>query len=86
MVIDAALGEQGDVFEAIVVLDDVGQEGVAFAADVLESLDVEAKLGGVLGAAFGVDFALVHDRLKPGEVFVVVSDDKFKVLWVRNRG
>ena len=53
---------------------------MTFAADVLQRLDVEAKLGRVLGAAFGVDLALSDDWLEPGEVFAVMGDDKFDVL------
>ena len=86
MVIDTALDEQGDITEAIIVLDDVVKVGVTFTADVLEGLDVEAKLGCVLGAAFGVDLAMFHDRLKPRKVFTVVSDDHLKVWRVERRG
>ena len=86
VVIDTALDEQGDIAEAIIVLDDVVKVGVTFAADVLEGLDVEAKLGCVLGAAFGVDLAMFDDRLKPRKVFIVVGHDHLKVWRVECRG
>ena len=82
MVVDAALGEEGNIFEAIVVLDNVVKVGVTFAANVLKRLDVDAKLGGVLGSAFGIDLAVFHDRLEPGEIFAVMRDDNLKVLGV----
>lgn len=85
MVIDAALGEQGDILETIVVLDDVTQVSVTFTANILERLDVEEELGRIHGATFGVDLALVHDRLEPGKVFVVVGNDEFKALRVSSR-
>ena len=80
VIIDTALGEQSHIFEAFVLVDDMVQVCVTFAADVLQRLDVEAKLGRVLGAAFGVDLALSDDWLEPGEVFAVMGDDKFDVL------
>ena len=60
MIVDAALGEKGDVLEVLVVLDDVVKVGVAFTADILKGLDFEGKLGGVLGAAFGVYLAVFN--------------------------
>ncbi len=36
--------------------------GVTFPADVLKSLDIEAIIGRVLGAAFGIDLAVFDDR------------------------
>ena len=65
MVIDAALGEQSNILEAMVVLDDVIKIAVTFSANVLESFDVEANLGRVLRATFGVDFAMFDDWLEP---------------------
>lgn len=55
---------------------------MTFAANVLERLDVEAELGCILGATFGVDLALVQDGLEPGEVFIVVGDDELEALRV----
>lgn len=85
VIIDAALGEQGDILEAIVVLDDVTQVGVTFAANVLKGLDVEVELGRHCGVTFGVDLTLVHDGLKPGKVFIVVGDDELEALRVKIR-
>ena len=86
MVIDAALNEEGDIFQVIVVFDDVMKVGVTFTANVLERFHVEASLGRVLGAAFGIDLALADDGLEPGKVFAVMGDNELNVLRVLCRG
>lgn len=79
MVIHTTLGEKGDILKALVVIDNMVKVGVTFTADVLKGLDFEAKLGRVLGTAFGVHLAMSDDRLQPGKVFVVMRDDDLKV-------
>ena len=86
VIIHAALGEQGDIFEAIVVVDDMVHVGMPFAANVFESLHVEAEFGRVLGAAFGVDLAVSNDRLEPAKVFAIMSDDNLNLLGIKSRG
>ena len=79
MIIDAALGEKGDILQDIVVFHDMMKEGVTFTSNVLQRFNVEASLGRVLGAAFGVDLALSDDGLEPGKVFIVMSDNELNV-------
>lgn len=86
VIIHAALGEEGDILEAVVVVDDMVHESMPFAANVLESLHVEAEFGRVLGAAFGVDLAVSNDRLEPAKVFAVMSDDDLNLLGIKSRG
>ena len=80
MVIDAALSEECDILEVIVVVDDMIKVSMTFTANVLKRFDVEACLGRVLGAAFGINFAVFDDGLEPGKVFVVMSDNELNVL------
>lgn len=82
MVIDAALGEEGNILETLVVLDNMIEVGVTFTTDVLKGLDFERKLRRVLGAAFGIDLAVFNDRFEPGKVFAVMRDDNLIVLRV----
>lgn len=86
MVVHAALGEQGDILEALVVPDNMIKVGMAFTADVVKNLNIEAKFGRVLGTAFGVDLAVFDDRFEPGKVFAVMRDDNLKVRRVKSRG
>ena len=87
MVIDAALGEQGDILETVVVLDNMVEVGVTFTADVLEGIDVEAELGRVLRAAFGIDLAVLDDCFEPAKILAIVRDDNLQVQRIpRNRG
>ena len=79
MVIDAGLSEKSNILEALVILDDVVKVGMTFTADVWEVLDLEAKLGCVLRAAFGIDPAVLDDWLKPVKVFTVMCDDDLEV-------
>lgn len=86
MIVDAALGEEGDVLEAVVVLDNVVKVGVTFTTNVLKCFDFKPWLGRMFGAAFRVDLAMVNDRLQPGEVLVVLGNDDFKILRVLGEG
>ena len=79
MVIDAALSEEGDILQVIVVFDDMIEEGMTFTANVLERFNVEVSLGRVPGAAFGINLALSDNGLEPGKVFAVMSDNEFNV-------
>ena len=82
VIIDTALGEEGDILQVIVVFHDMMKIGVTFTANVLERFNVEASLGRVLGTAFRVNLALSNDGLEPGETFVVMSDNELNVLRV----
>ena len=82
VVVDAALSEEGDIFEAVVTLDNMMEIGMSFAADIFQGFDIEVELWRVLGAAFGVDLTVFEDRFEPGEVFVVMSHDNLKVYGV----
>ena len=86
MVIDTALSKEGDILQVIVVLDDMMEVCVTFTANVLKRFNVEASLGRVLGAAFGINLAFSNNRLEPGKVFAVMSDNEFNVLGVLCRG
>ena len=79
MVVDAALSEEGDILQVIVVFDNMMKEGVTFTPNVLKRFNVEAFLGRVLGAAFGINLAMSDDGLKPGKVFAVMSDNELNV-------
>ena len=79
MVIDAALGEEGDILQVIVVFHDMMKEGVTFTPNILKRFNVEGFLRRVLRAAFGVYLALSDDGLEPGKVFIVMSDNKLNV-------
>ena len=79
VVIDAALSEKGDILQVIVVFCDMMKEGVTFTPDVLKRFNVEASLGRVLGAAFGVNLALSDDGHEPCKVFAVMSDNELNV-------
>ena len=86
MIVDAALGEQSDVLEVLVVFDNVVKVGVAFTANIVKSLDFEGKLRRVLGATFGVYLAVFNDRLEPSKVFVVMRDNNLTVQRVPRCG
>ena len=86
MVVDAALNEEGDILQVIVVFDDMMKVCVTFTANVLKRFHVEASLGRVLGAAFGINLALSDNGLEPGKVFAVMSDNELNVLRVLYRG
>lgn len=84
VIFNAALGEHGDIRQAIVVLDDMMKVGVTFAADVLQSLDV-TDFRCKFGAAFGVDLAVINDGFEPGKIFAVMGDDNFEFRRVESR-
>ena len=86
VIVDTALGEQSDVLEVLVVLDNVVKVGVAFTANVLKGLNFQWKLGRVLGTTFGVYLAVFDHRLEPGEVFVVMRNDNLEVQRVPRCG
>ena len=86
MVVDTALSKEGDVLEAVVVLDNMAKVGVTFTTNILKSLDFKTWLGCIFGAAFRVHLAMIEDRLEPGEILVVVSNDDLKVLSVPGDG
>ena len=78
VVVDTALGEEGDIFETVVVCDDVMQVGVTFAANVFKGFDVEGGLRRARWSTFGIDLAVFDDSSEPREVFVVMGDDNTK--------
>ena len=86
MVVDTALSKERDVLEAVVVLDNVVEVGVTFTTNVLKWLDFEAWLRRMFGAAFRIDLAMVNDRLEPGEVLIVLGNDKLKFFRVPGDG
>ena len=79
MVVDAALSEQDNILEALVMFDDMMKVGMTFTANVLKGLNFEAGLGRMLGAAFRIDLAVFDHRFEPGQVFVVVRDNNLVV-------
>ena len=79
MVIDAALSEESDILQVIVVFNDVMKEGVTFTPNVLKRFNVEASLRRVLGAAFGINLAMSDDGPEPGKVFAVMSNNELNV-------
>ena len=59
---------------------------MAFTADIFKSLDIKAKVGRVLRAAFGIDLAVIDDGFEPGKVLAVMRDYNLKVWRVSRRG
>ena len=86
MVINAALSEEGHILQVIIVFDDMIKISMTFTANVLKRFDVEASLGRVLGATFGINLAVSDDGLEPGKVFVIMSDNELNVLRFLCRG
>ena len=86
VVIDATLGEERDIFETIVALDDMMKIGMSFATNVLQGFHIEKKLRRVFRAAFAVHLAVLDDRFEPGKVFIVMSHDNLKVRSGQTRG
>ncbi len=63
VVLDVTLKEDGDVGKVVVMFDDVVEEGVAFATDVLEGRVWERR--SILRTAFGIDDAHVLEVIEP---------------------
>ena len=82
VVVDAALNEEGDILQVVVVFNDMMKVCVTFTTNVLKRFHVEAPLGRVVGAAFGINLAVSDDGLEPGKVFAVMSDNELNVLRV----
>lgn len=66
--------EDSNVLELVVVLTDMVEVCLPFAAVVAKLHDAEVK--GVLGPAFGVNLAVGDDIREPGQFFIVMRHNE----------
>lgn len=78
MVINAALDEECDISQRVVIVDDVVEEGVSLTANVGQRREFERGCWRIVGSAFTINAAFRTFLLEPGEVFVVVTHDDFE--------